>query len=211
MGARADRSSGTRRLGLACAVGVAMLAAPARGQEPDRDAALHASDGASEVDAARSRFLEAVELLDRGRHHEACARLEEVRRTVDAPSVRWNLAFCRRSLGQYQAARGHLLAFVAAARSDAHRAVARRVLAELRAQSAVLRLVFAGAVDGRLEVRVDGVAWPADASGAARTLDPGPVVIEVQAGDRVIRRWRVRLSPGETRTIHLGPPPSAGR
>jgi hypothetical protein len=167
-------------------------------------APAEAQGGSSE---ARALFVEASALLRDGRHEAACERLERVLGAVDAPNVRWNLAYCRRSLGQNAAAGRHLQAFVRGAPpADPRVALAARLLSEIDARTATLTVRVAGP-DDDLAVMLGGEPLPAAALGRPHRVDPGRIIVRLTRGPHTVQSHVVDLAAREWRTVELTSPP----
>jgi hypothetical protein len=166
-------------------------------------------------------FQEARQLMRANRYDQACPKLEESQRLDPAPGTRLNLADCLEHAGLTASAYREFVAVALASerRGENERAaIARSRASQLESKLPRLSLEVppASRVAG-LVLRQNSSLVPESAWGTAWPVDPGVVVVEASAPDRVpFRRELTVISDGTTRQVTIpellplaGSPPTA--
>jgi hypothetical protein len=157
------------------------LAEPAQAQSGTDSAAL-----------AEALYRQARELMNEGRHAEACPKLAESQRLDPATGTLLNLAACHEAMGKLATAwleyGEGLLSARRDQREDRVRFVEER-LKELEPRLSMLTVTVDQAADvPELEIRLNGALIGAAARGVPAPVDPGTHVIEARAPGK--KPWR---------------------
>lgn len=162
----------------------------------------------NDVARADALFQEARQLMRANRYDQACPKLEESQRLDPAPGTRLNLADCLEHAGLTASAYREFVAVALASerRGENERAAIARARAtqlESKLPRLSLEVPSASRVAG-LVLRQNSSLVPESAWGTAWPVDPGVVVVEASAPDRVsFRRELTVVSDGTTRQVTI--------
>ncbi len=183
--------------------------------------ALHAHTASAQpVDdatrgAARTLGYEGISEFQAGRYAVAAEKLDRAYLALKVPSLGLWSARAFEKVGRLVAASeryrevmrldpsGGDLAVQEQAQADAA-----REQAALEARIPTLVILVEGAGAEPVSVSVNGVALPASLLGAKRPVDPGAVMLEARAGER-LEREQITMAEGEHRSVTLTLAPKA--
>jgi hypothetical protein len=198
-------------LSLIASLGISLLPAPARAQDPSADSS------AEGLKRAREQFGQALALQTAGDWAGALALLKEVAAVKSTPQVRFNMALCEEKLGKLVAALGDYELAAADARAEKADQVAEEVegrLESLRQRIPKITVKRGAGADTALVV-VDGVSLGDQVVGTPMPTDPGPHTVEASAPGFKPFRKSVRVAEQQSETVEIvldaePPPPSLG-
>jgi serine/threonine-protein kinase len=162
--------------------------------------AARADVNAQDHALARALFDQARDLMDKGKHAEACPKLEESQRLDPGIGTLFNLAHCYEQIGRTASAWSLFLDVAVQAKAnnqpDREKAARQRAKSvEPRVPKLAVVVSEAAQVPG-IEVRRDGTVVGKAMWGAPMPADPGPHAIEASAPGK--KKWsaQVRVEPG---------------
>jgi hypothetical protein len=143
---------------------------------------------------ATELFNAGRDLMEQGRHVEACPKLAESAKLEPRVGTLGNLADCEEKLGHVARARGYWqqAANLAKSQGDERVAHAEQQLARLDAIVPRLKIAMPSAVPAGLVVRVDTVEVGIATLGTPMPLDPGIHAVEASAPGRT--PWKADVS-----------------
>jgi hypothetical protein len=197
---------------LAAPAQLAWAAAPTKGaaqaeRAPTQDRPPSAPDRA----AAQALFDEGRELMEAGRHAEACPRFEESERLEPGLGTRFHLATCYEAVGRLASAHALYLEVAAEAatrKQEARERVARQRAGEVEPKLSRLTIEVPYASSPALRVERDGALVGPAQWGLAVPVDPGKHRINAAAPGRV--SWTTEVDvPGDAGVTRVNVPPLA--
>ncbi len=156
---------------------------------------------------AEALFREAKQLMDQGRHGDACPKLAQSHLLDPGGGTLLNLAVCHEAEGRLATAWSELREALAMARRDGRRdreELALSRLESLEPRLSRVRIVVTAPEAAGLVVHRGGASVPRAAWGTAVPVDAGEHVIEATAPGRVPFRATLRVSAeGVTETMTI--------
>jgi len=162
------------------------------------------AEAQSESAQARVLFREARTLMDKGRHAEACPKLEESLRLDSGIGTQFNLAHCWEQVGRTASAWGLFMDVAAAAETVGQKKRARAAQQRAAAlEPNLMRLIIEVPKPSEsLSVQRAGEEVGAAAWGTPMPIDPGSHRVEASAPGKLPWSQEVELLvPGETVTV----------
>ncbi|HVJ14698.1 MAG TPA: tetratricopeptide repeat protein [Polyangiaceae bacterium] len=175
---------------------------------------------------AETMFADAKVLMEQGKFDQACPKFDDSFRAYPGTGALFNAAGCYEAAGKTATAWARYGEALAAARRDG--SAERVTFAEERRAALAPKLarVTLQISDGvratpGLEVKIEGRAVPPGAFGLALPVDPGRVIVEVHAPQRVPFRSETSIAEGGSAVVEIAslelaaageqpvPPPSA--
>lgn len=157
---------------------------------------------------AEALFAEGRAALERGDLETACKKLRESDRIDPQPGAKLNLARCEERRGKLATAWALYRAVVDSVPANDDRGPEAHERAEAlgpRVPKLVLALAKGAPEDTR--VRIGDLVVRKDGFGVALPIDPGEVVLQIEARGRGAERVVVRADEGTTRTVTVAPGP----
>jgi hypothetical protein len=159
--------------------------------------------------AARTLGYEGIAEFQAGRYAVAAEKLDRAYLALKVPSLGLWSARAFEKVGRLVAASERYLEVVRLDPSGGDLAVQREAQADAAREQAALEsriptlvIVVEGADGDAFAVSVNGAPVPASLLGAKRPVDPGPVKVDVRAGDRE-KSEQISVTEGEQRTVTL--------
>ena len=189
-------------------------AAPAKGAGAalaERAPAQEQPPSAPDRAAAQALFDEGRELMEAGRHAEACPRFEESERLEPGLGTRFHLANCYEAVGRLASAHALYLEVAAEAatrKQEARERVARQRASEVEPKLSRLSIEVPYASSPALRIERDGALVGPAQWGLAVPVDPGKHRVNAAAPGRVA--WTTEVDvPGDAGITRVNVPPLA--
>ncbi|MEZ4234199.1 MAG: hypothetical protein R3B89_33805 [Polyangiaceae bacterium] len=159
----------------------------------------------SDPAAAEALFRQGRAAADAGDYRTACEKFRESNRLDPADGTLLNIADCEEKLGRVATAWTH---FQEVAQklppSDERRALAAQRAAALEPRLPKLTIQVSEALPQGSRVTRDGVELTRASFGAPLPVDPGEVVVRVEAPGHEPNEFRVTIGEGEQKDLQIG-------